>query len=777
MAESILCYHPRDNEDDLLQNRVELQPFPPVDPDLLSEDLLFLESFTADLGFDFDPEFSFDDLAFAEDLLVDPDSSSGYTDPLTSDNASNISQCPCPITGANSGSTSAVLKGSDNQGLIVLDQGLDNEISRTGDEIRASNYSSTESSLEFGDRGPIVSGASNSPLSESGGCNQEASHGSGVSHAVSPPSPESGNSDRDASSYSHDEISENYLINGTVDRKINLKDAGNKCILPKRKKEQENVSVEARTSKLRRSSITAENANFGIGSEEEDKRNARLMRNRESAQLSRQRKKQYTEELEDKVRSMHSTITELNSKMSFIIAENASLRQQLGGAGVCPLPPPVVYPIAPMGYPWMPCAPYVVKPQGSQVPLVPIPRLKPQQPEPAPKVNKKLESKKSGGNTKKVASISFLGLLFFILFFGGPVPIVNIKNGGIGDMVNLTDRLSDAHKGKVLKVSSHLNGTDYDGSVGFSVREFDNGNGYCKGIHCERLKADMDQKEHTMQFKPDSELFNPVDNASVPLVASLFVPRNDKLVKIDGNLIIHSVLATEKARAARAAEGEGTGKETSLALARNYGPPYPIPGAGRNNVRHSLLDRDAGRQQRALSSGSADDFKPSTSSESDGKLQEWFREGLAGPMLSSSMCTEVFQFDVSPTPGSIVPAATAANDTAPKGQKSPQKKGRNRRILHGHPIPLGGSTLNTTRGPMGPNSPKDGFLGSKPRSSMVVSVLVDPGRVGDFDGEGVIGSSQTVSRISVVVLVDGVKYVTYSCTLPRMGSGPHLVST
>ncbi|GMH02117.1 hypothetical protein Nepgr_003956 [Nepenthes gracilis] len=112
------------------------------------------------------------------------------------------------------------------------------------------------------------------------------------------------------------------------------------------------------------------------------------------------------------------------------------------------------------------------------------------------------------------------------------------------------------------------------------------------------------------------------------------------------------------------------GEGTSLALARNFRPPYPISIAGRNNVRHSQLDRNASRQQRACSSF-ADDFKPCAPSKSSGKLQEWFHEDLASPMLSSGVCTKAFQFEVSSTPGSIVPTITAANNTTLKGQRSP----------------------------------------------------------------------------------------------------------
>jgi len=46
--------------------------------------------------------------------------------------------------------------------------------------------------------------------------------------------------------------------------------------------------------------------------DEDEKRKARLMRNKESAQLSRSRKKYYVEELKEKVRSMHSIIADLS---------------------------------------------------------------------------------------------------------------------------------------------------------------------------------------------------------------------------------------------------------------------------------------------------------------------------------------------------------------------------------------------------------------------------------------------------------------------------------
>lgn len=61
-------------------------------------------------------------------------------------------------------------------------------------------------------------------------------------------------------------------------------------------------------------------------------------------------------------------------------------------------------------------------------------------------------------------------------------------------------------------------------------------------------------------------------------------------------------------------------------------------------------------------------------------------------------------------------------------------------------------------------------------SPMVVSVLVDPRETGDADVDGVMGK-KSLSKIFVVVLIDSVKYVTYSCMLPFKGPALHLVAT
>ncbi|CAK9156401.1 unnamed protein product [Ilex paraguariensis] len=150
------------------------------------------------------------------------------------------------------------------------------------------------------------------------------------------------------------------------------------------------------------------------------------------------------------------------------------------GVGMYPHPP-----MAPMAYPWMPSLPYFMKPLGSQVPLVPIPKLKPQQPVSAPRA-KKFKSKKSEGKTKKVASVSFLGLLFFILLFGELVPMVNVKYGAMRESLSggsyyVGDRMYDQQHGRVLSIKGHLNQIDHKNGIGLTNEKL--------GIHCRRGHA------------------------------------------------------------------------------------------------------------------------------------------------------------------------------------------------------------------------------------------------------------------------------------------------
>ncbi|XLS54924.1 hypothetical protein HN51_004679 [Arachis hypogaea] len=145
---------------------------------------------------------------------------------------------------------------------------------------------------------------------------------------------------------------------------VKLEDNEKGCDL-KRKQDQSEGSAETRTTKFRRSSAPVENkTQQNLVVDDDDEKKARLMRNRETI----------------------------------------GCWWDVPSSATCSWMYPHAAHMAFMPYTWMPCAPYVVKPQGSQVPLVPIPKLKPQQP--ASSKSKKSEGNKSEVKTKKVASIS-----------------------------------------------------------------------------------------------------------------------------------------------------------------------------------------------------------------------------------------------------------------------------------------------------------------------------------------------------------------------------------
>ncbi|KAF8106589.1 hypothetical protein N665_0137s0041 [Sinapis alba] len=474
--------------------------------------------------------------------------------------------------------------------------------------------------------------------------------------------------------------------------------------------------------------------------EDDEKKKVRLIRNRESAQLSRLRKKQYVEELQGKVKSMNSTIAELNGKISYVMAENAALRQQMAAAAAASGAPPPMNPYMaapPLPYQWMPYPPYRY---GSQTPLLPLPRW-----DPKPKSN---DSKKNGGKSKlkKVASISFIGILFFMFLFGTLVPFMNVNNGGdSGSFGGLSKyegrRYYDEHRGKVLMVGD---GSDLRRESGTYESNIRSSRGHGERDSCGGVEGRL-------------------SNSSEPLFASLYVPRNDGLVKIDGNLIIHSVLASEKAKK-NISETMKT-KEPDLTVPGALSSALAVPDVRGNGA---MLPHSS----RALSSGSPDGKR----------LHQWFHEGGAGTLMDYSMCTEVFQFDISP--GAIVPSSVS-NITREHLQNvttTRDKRMKNRRILEGLPVSRLASELNITEAKASKDAQNKSFHGeanTKPTSSsssMVVSVLLDPREVVDSETDRVMPSNpKSLSRIFVVVLLDSVKYVTYSCVLPR--SGLHLVAT
>ncbi|KAJ8511566.1 hypothetical protein OPV22_002000 [Ensete ventricosum] len=571
--------------------------------------------------------------------------------------------------------------------------------------------------------------ADGSAVSSSSSLNQDPPH-----LAASPCSPESGDSAASGVFVADRGVKEEREKAGWgLKRKMETDDDGFSDGHPD--PNLNNPRSNPRSSKFRRSEEAISPPVVGSGGEVvEEKRRARLMRNRESAQLSRQRKKQFVEELEEKVRSMHSTINELNTKISYIMAENASLRHQLGGTGA----PPAVYPppgaMAPVHFPWIPG--YGLRPQGSQVPLVPIPRLKPQQAAPTPKA-KKSESKKGERKTKKVASASLLGLLFFMLILGGAIPRVNrwYEGNEVDDGLSKMKSLSQT-KGRIFSVRSRDSGPN---STVLCSRKKGFGEGgidRVTGRRCEDVEAGPG-------------------------------------VKPMGSTSCEKAMQQAKERKSLGKEG----KETGLSVAGNSMSALAISKPGKEVDQHSRSYRKASNSDDTY----VNNLKATLA---DGPMQQWFREGMAGPILSSGMCTEVFQFDVSSSSSSssIVPTNSIINassivnasENLPPTSSHPRKK-RNRRIMYPEPIPLRGTTTANNTEQFEKPTESSNFHNPKPVSSVVVSILADPREAGDGETDGRI-SPNSLSRIFVVVLLDSVKYVTYSCVLPFKTSAAHLVN-
>ncbi|BDA44244.1 probable bZIP transcription factor 28 [Coccomyxa sp. Obi] len=209
----------------------------------------------------------------------------------------------------------------------------------------------------------------------------------------------------------------------------------------------------------------------GNDGEEEQKRQARMQRNRESAMQSRQRRKMQLEELERRNAELQTQNTHLTGLVAGLSAENAALRHQLAAVqGNSSAPPgvpaqPGTVPVParmPVPYmPWLPGMPYI-----GPTPKVAIQRLPVTRPEPA---------SGSGARTKKVdtkkrarvaaGSTALLALCCFFVFMG-PVPFwpdggtAPALRGSVSPQNNYAALPSPAHTGgRVLQsVSDDVEG-------------------------------------------------------------------------------------------------------------------------------------------------------------------------------------------------------------------------------------------------------------------------------------------------------------------------------
>ncbi|KAH0757979.1 hypothetical protein KY290_021472 [Solanum tuberosum] len=345
-----------------------------------------------------------------------------------------------------------------------------------------------------------------------------------------------------------------------------------------------------------------------------------------------------------------------------------------------------------------------MKRQGSQVPLVPIPKLKSQALAPAPKSSKKVEKKKS----------------------------------------------EEKHHGRVLNIDGHVNGTDYFGKYGRKDHSLHYGQG------------GQGESNHQNNNKAVDEFVH-VGNGSDPLATSLYVPRNDKLVEIDRNLIIQSELASEKAMASHGS-ADKKNRELGLTVHGDLAPSIPgiHPRLYRSPVVGEWVHGSEEKENVKETMQSNLLFLIEMNSSSYYTLKN-INGGKSRPLFSSDTCIEVFEFDASSsTPQSIV-LVTNARHISMEERQNGTRLHRNRRILNGPPVSLSRPSHSISEEQTGTNGKRENVSRNKSLSSLVVSVLVDG------DGYGIMGPN-FVSRIFIVVLIDSVKYVTYSCMLPFIGS-------
>uniref|UniRef100_A0A3Q7G535 Uncharacterized protein n=1 Tax=Solanum lycopersicum TaxID=4081 RepID=A0A3Q7G535_SOLLC len=152
----------------------------------------------------------------------------------------------------------------------------------------------------------------------------------------------------------------------------------------------------------------------------------------------------------------------------------------------------------------------------------------------------------------------------------------------------------------LLTIDGNVNGTGCSGKYG----------GKEHSSHCGREGQGESNLKNTNKVADE---FAHVGNGSNPLDASLYVPRDDKFVEIDGNLIIQSILASDLAPV--------------------------IPGI------HPCLYRSPAMGQRIPALEERENVNSTT--------QEWYLKDFAGPLLSSGMCTKVFEFDASSSASDI----------------------------------------------------------------------------------------------------------------------------
>eukprot|EP00271_Cylindrocystis_brebissonii_P005288 TRINITY_DN1726_c0_g1_i1.p1 TRINITY_DN1726_c0_g1~~TRINITY_DN1726_c0_g1_i1.p1 ORF type:complete len:1071 (+),score=180.21 TRINITY_DN1726_c0_g1_i1:147-3359(+) len=701
------------------------------------------------------------------------------------------------------------------------------------------------------------------------------------------------------------------------------------------------------------------------GGTEAEKKQLRLIRNRESAHQSRQRKKQQMDGLEKQLESLKGQLTTLTHQVKGLQTENALLHRQLQQYG--PLATPAVVGMAnPAGHPAVlpmhplhqaqfaaqyfatygqapPPIPYGVQAPRQYIPLarvptagVSTPSVKAKAPRKA-KVKKEeepesavgAEGRKKGGRKRAKTAASGAGVALLALFcftiFGGPWQTAVEQNpwlstndsGAPGTMLRGGETMAPAGGGhgggRVLMGveeetsmgNTSLEGSGFrssGGSAGLSSDAWptvgqEGSNWGRQHLHfpwwASRLgwtfsppsTSPSDWQESDVDTERNSNKSIGLSDDELATAAVLSRVGNKRVVSIDRNRIISAIVAVGEAAMEETAimkaeqRNDSTWQSADSVLLANHtgkaereGEKESRQSEQQRALARVAVKRDRGQQlfvdslraarikQEAIPLGDRSASARAKSSSSsmgrgEGKFDNWFLDGVAGPVLSSGACTEVFHFDTaianaklaakprssgrssvdSPDSKSLARTAPQAGPTA----QSDALRGRQKREEAsdgGAPAVAAprrlGSALSSRlsphklRGQTSAAAPENATTALSPlvmpigqrltnredtsarqanltRSldfnssgadnskaseddwsddySMVVSVLASPWDANNSlglsedeeaagkEGEGV-GPSLSSTQIFVVVLVNGVRYVTYSCMLPVLSA-------
>ncbi|KAJ7529144.1 hypothetical protein O6H91_15G035700 [Diphasiastrum complanatum] len=288
-------------------------------------------------------------------------------------------------------------------------------------------------------------------------------------------------------------------------------------------------------------------------------------------------------------------------------------------------------------------------------------------------------------------------------------------------------------------------------------------------------------------------------NLSAPSGRTAFLPGIIKSLKSDGSLTVPKVNAgtrttLQSAQQDQWKKGQDGQKskqitlavKTSRALQDLQSFKKTILKVSKGLGEHQRQNRNAFRFQKAFPTNGkvSATTKIITRLETSGFKQQQISQKFAGNMLGRGACTEMFRYKISPAPethqGNVPTYCGKAksNKRHCKSHACPLIKKSafcslpdTKHLLALQNIPE--SSYNAV-GPAKNWSDKQSCQRPRPRSSIVVSVLAGSHVQQDKSSKNL--DVPDVLQIFVVVLIDGVNYVAYSCILTEQGPKSQVVT-